>query len=270
MLVSLVLEVTPPAECRLPLTVGAFAHALFLSLVKADAPELSAALHEDFDYKPFTVSPLLGKSERVGDLRVFRPGETYWMRFTSLIAPLSRLLVQWETREWPPLRLMGAEFQVVRSTADPLLHPWAGRSDYDDLWRKHLIEPEPPGPVVTLDFFTPTTFKSGGLNVPLPLPRFLIYGWRNKWDRYGPAQLGDETGAELEKSVALAAYEAKSVIAEFGQSRAVGFTGWARLKAVKADDEWVRAFRLLAEYAFYAGTGQLSTMGFGMTRMRGK
>lgn len=266
MLVSLVLEMRSRQEARVPLSTGSAVHALFLDLVRDAAPEMAAALHQDFEAKPFTASALMGAPERDGDRRLLRPNSPLWVRFTSLAEPLSGLLRDWAGRRWPPIRLLGADLEVIHATTDSRRNPWAGMLSFPALWERHFADPVPAS-AVDLEFFSPTTFKSGGLNVPLPLPRLLFHGWLEKWEQYGHVSLGEAAETALEEGVALAAYDAHSVMAHFGQARTVGFVGQARLQAVHGQDSALpRLLQMLSDFAFFAGTGQRTTMGLGMTR----
>ena len=269
MLVSLVLEVTPVRRSLLPPTVGNFVHALLLDQVKQVSPELSEALHGDSDSKPFTVSPLMGRTVREGEMRVLEPGTTYTLRFTSLANPLSGMLLEWAAREsWPVLRILGAELQVTQATVDPAKHAWAGSVSYDAFWEAHFATAEAPAPAIQLEFESPTSFRSQGLNVPLPLPRLVFHGLREKWESHSPVHLGDDLLEKIEAHIGVAAHEVRSMMASYGRAKSVGFVGWARYRGFKETPEpLLRAVHLLGDFAFYAGTGLRTTMGMGMTRV---
>lgn len=85
MLTSTVMKLAVHEDCLLDPTLGQHAHALFLSLIQRAAPEVAEQLHKQERHKPFTVSPLQGRFERVRYKRGVKVklmvGETYWMRF---------------------------------------------------------------------------------------------------------------------------------------------------------------------------------------------
>src|SRR5207237_2089607 len=59
-LYSVILELTPTTTSTLPATMGHLAHALFLDLISQVDPALAARLHDEPNYRPFTISPLNG------------------------------------------------------------------------------------------------------------------------------------------------------------------------------------------------------------------
>ena len=59
-LYSVVLELSAANTATIPATMGHLAHGLFLDLVKQVDSALSARLHDEPGYRPFTVSPLSG------------------------------------------------------------------------------------------------------------------------------------------------------------------------------------------------------------------
>src|SRR5579883_3005299 len=59
LLYSLVLELRARTTVDLPGVTGHQVHALFLNLIRRVEPDLATRLHDDPEYRPFTVSPLL-------------------------------------------------------------------------------------------------------------------------------------------------------------------------------------------------------------------
>src|SRR5689334_21398352 len=57
---SVVLELQATNTAALSATMGHQAHALFLNLIKQVDPALAERLHDEPNYRPFTVSPLSG------------------------------------------------------------------------------------------------------------------------------------------------------------------------------------------------------------------
>src|SRR5947207_15782201 len=82
-LYSIILEVSATSDATLPPTTGHQAHALFLDLIQHVDPTLSTRLHNEENYRPFTVSPLRGAREK--DTMLFlRAGQIYFLRITLL------------------------------------------------------------------------------------------------------------------------------------------------------------------------------------------
>ncbi len=58
MLYSLVIQLMPETDIILPATMGRYAHAALLGMVKAVDAGLAKRVHDEKGEKPFTVSPL--------------------------------------------------------------------------------------------------------------------------------------------------------------------------------------------------------------------
>ncbi|MGB9724346.1 MAG: CRISPR system precrRNA processing endoribonuclease RAMP protein Cas6, partial [Chloroflexia bacterium] len=88
--------------------------------------------------------------------------------------------------EHPPehIELEGTPLAVERVTLDPQEHPWAGRATYEDLAGRYLLSFGAPSPHVELEFASPTTFRSAGRNLPLPLPGPVFGGLVEKWNAF--------------------------------------------------------------------------------------
>ena len=74
----------------------------------------------------------------------------------------------------------------------------------------------------------------------------------------------------------LTSVESKSRMLDFGKHKAIGFVGSCayqffveRQSDGKGDTEMLRLANLLADFAFYCGTGYKTTMGMGQTRRQG-
>ena len=66
LLYSIILELGATDTTTIPATMGHQAHALFLDLVRQVDPALSPRLHDEPEYRPFTVSMLSGANIRNG------------------------------------------------------------------------------------------------------------------------------------------------------------------------------------------------------------
>src|SRR5689334_9914194 len=80
---SLLLQLTAVNSASIPALRGDQIHALFLDLVRLTDVELASRLHDEPDYRPFTVSLLRGAAIRNG-YSVIRAGQSYWLRITLL------------------------------------------------------------------------------------------------------------------------------------------------------------------------------------------
>ncbi|MBC7255492.1 MAG: CRISPR system precrRNA processing endoribonuclease RAMP protein Cas6 [Chloroflexi bacterium] len=266
MLTSLVLTVQTPQEVVLTRYLGRASHALFLRLIEARSPALSDALHNAPGPRPFTCSALVGGRPR-GQSLYLETGQVAWLRYTGLTAEVSAHLLA--LAEDPPraVELDGAPLHVVRATLDPAMHPWANRSSYEALVAEHL-GPEAPAPRrLRLLFASPTTFRSQGVNIPLPLPHLVFGSLWQRWQAFAPVAVS-EVQRYAAEMVALSRYRLRTHPWQAHEAGAqIGFVGEATFARLNADRYWGRVLALLAAYALYAGIGAHTTMGMGQARL---
>ena len=268
MLTSLVLTLRPLESGSKPANLGRAVHAFLLRWVQAADPALAATLHDADPPRPFTCSNLVGGRRRGGSLRL-EPEQDYWLRLTSLSAELSALLRE-TLLDHPPdtLELDGAPFRVLGATTDPARHPWAGSASYQDLAAAHLLAGSTPSSRLGLSFATPTTFRSGGMNVPLPLPERVFGSLLDRWQAFAPVAVNPELRRFAAEQVAVARYRLRTRVLPFKPgAMQVGFTGECHYVALHHDRYWLSVLHLLAGYAFYAGVGYQTAAGMGQARV---
>ena len=268
MLTSLVLTLRPLQAASKPSNLGRAVHALLLRWVHGADPALAAALHESDSPRPFTCSNLLGGQRRAGSLRL-DPDQDYWLRVTSLSAELSELLRQAVLDQPPPdLELDSTTFRVLSATADPARHPWAGSISYQELAAAHLLADAAPAARLGLRFISPTSFRSGGMNVPLPLPDLVFGSLLDRWQAFAPLAVNPEVRRFAAERVAVARYRLRTRILPFKAGAVqVGFTGECHYVALQRDRYWLGVLGLLADFAFYAGVGYQTSVGMGQVRL---
>lgn len=255
MLVSLVLSLEPQAEGKVPADLGRAVHAWFLDQMRRDDPALAERLHEGHALRPFTLSPLRGVK-----------GGRCWLRITALEPRPAEWLLK---APWPEEVGLGPmAFRLVGVTSDPAEHPWAGRTTYRALAERRLFGTEEPEARVELEFVSPTTFRTRGHHLPLPVPRMVFGSYREKWNTFAPLRFPEGVLDYVEEQVVVARYRLGTRLVAFGEARFVGFVGSCRFLALRRDPRWLRVVQLLADFAFYAGTGHRTTVGLGQTRRR--
>lgn len=270
MLLSTVLTLQPTEEAELPPTMGTALHACFLELVRRKDVSLAERLHTPGRDKPFTVSPLQGELRPRNGHLVLSPQQKYWLRFSSLERPLSECLLELERDlQGKKLTLLGRGFEVLSVVSRPEGHSWAGRETYEGLYRRWIAEADTPPRRLQMRFFSPTTFRSGRHNLPLPLPKLVFWALAEKWNRYAPVHLGEGVVGLIEEIVGLARCQIQTHVLDFVRYRQVGFVGECdfRIAPQKEEEEvWARVVHLLADFAFFAGVGYKTTMGMGQAR----
>jgi CRISPR-associated endoribonuclease Cas6 len=268
MLTSLIITLKAEAAANLPASLGRANYALLLRLLQAQEPALTERLHQSTQPKPLTASNLmLGRREK-GSLRV-AAGQSGWLRFTGLTAEVSQHLLT--VAETPPgaVEIDGTLFTVTGATVDPAAHPWAGQSSYQDLAAPFLLGGQNPAPRLGLDFVSPTTFRSEGRFVPLPLPELVFGSLLNRWQAFAPIALHPEVYRFAKEAVGLSRYHLRSRSQPFkDKMMMIGFMGQANFTALNRDRYWLNVLHLLAAFAFYSGVGYQTTSGLGQCRPR--
>ena len=280
--ISTVIYLIPPEDVTLRPTMGHHAHAAFLSLLRTGNPDKAAEIHATSKQKPFTVSPLIGKGERRGDFLHIRAGTECWLRFTFLDDALfvhfgSAFL----TQDFPSIRLGEATFQLSRLVASGTeAKDWSGAKVYED-----LIESAGTDTRLRVRFHSPTAFRELSprgqktRNQPhIDLVR-CYQSWVNKWNAFAPIQIDKQPLLDFIANYSLATrLELKTQMLDFGRHKAIGFVGgctyefcedWDGEGQKRSSVEMVGYANLLADFAFYCGTGYKTTMGMGQTRRQG-
>ena len=273
---------------------GQKALALFLQeLIQKQDPVLATKLHAPKNSKPFTTAilrPLEGnklqryegkKLTRRSEAESSEPGELR-IRMTLLDDALYPLASQYFLQHIggvPTLHLGGSSLIVSRVTVTPESgEPWAGFASFEHL----LAQASEAETSWRLCFATPTAFKSGDADLPLPIPRLCFQSWLNSWDEHAPCPFFTD---KAERKRFLEEVVEGHVSVDFSQLRTAeqafyfdghrtrerGFTGICRLtmRPAKTSPHHRKILGALARYSFYAGTGRKTTMGMGVTRLIG-
>lgn len=269
MLTALVLQFTRDAPAELPRDLGRASHALFLRLMSEHDAALADALHRDDDIKPFTCSNVFGGRRRAESLAV-APGDALWIRYTGLTAPVSQFLSALSVRAQSSrlsIELDGVPFRATGAVLDASVHPYAGSAAYEQLSAPYLLARNTPAVRLDLRFVSPTAFKAKGQNLPLPLPGSVFGSLLDKWNAFAPIAMPDETRRFAEECMAISQYHARTrmVRGKHGNVQ-IGFVGSARFVATNKDRYWLSLMNVLADFAFYAGVGRLTTQGMGQAR----
>ncbi|MBI4674163.1 MAG: CRISPR system precrRNA processing endoribonuclease RAMP protein Cas6 [Chloroflexi bacterium] len=243
---------------------GREAHALFLNLVQNADPLLAAALHEPRGDKPFTVSGLTPVKRGAG---MIRAGQTYEWRITSFEPRLSALLShQVLPHLLPQVRLGAAQFQVGAPLTEQQQHPWAGASDARALVRKWFDETPRVEKRITLQFASPTAYRHIHRNILVPNPEALWAGYLAAWNAHSAPRFEDDLIAQVAQNVALTRYALNTERADFAEYRETGWVGTGTFTIFSGEIALCRVLHLLADFAFYCGTGYKTTQGMGQTR----
>ncbi len=267
-LVSLVITVRPAQPVTLPGHLGRAAHALLLRWLDEHDPALAQHWHDADGPKPFTCSSLIGGGRMQPDhTRALSADRTYWLRLTSLDPTISAMLLAHQEHPPASIELDGVTLPVESITADPAAHPWAGTATYEEIAAPYLLARQEAPRRLKLDFATPVAFRQREMTTPIPLPDLVFGGLGDRWNAFSPVALSPEVRRYGAECVALNNFRLRSrALPVKDGGLQVGAVGTAGYVAVRYDRFWMGLLALLADFAFYAGVGLLTTTGMGQTR----
>ncbi|AWR87975.1 CRISPR-associated endoribonuclease Cas6 [Meiothermus taiwanensis] len=140
-------------------------------------------------------------------------------------------------------------------------HPWAGLSTYP-----RLFQGQAPASL-GLHFASPTFFRRKGHSYPLPEPRLVFDSLTQRWNAFAPVKVPLEVQEAWERLMVGSFQGRTHRIAPNEDERGMGFVGrvvYFLPKASPTEAQWLQA---LGRFAFYAGVGAKTSLGFGRVRM---
>ena len=269
---SLVIQAAPQADAPLANVQGPALQGMFLNLIRAVDPNLSAKLHDDSAFRPYTLSPL-GIGEPDGRFEGFRlprqeqiaAGTPCFLRATllddALFPTFARYFLE---RSEPGFHLGATDFTVTNVLATPDGHsPYSRFTTYDEL-RRHASQTLRQ---IRLRFLTPTAFRMGDADMPLPLPRLVFQSYKKRFEEFTQAEFAPEFDQLVERLIGIASLsrlQTESIRAK--RVPLIGFTGSVTFEIIAAaPPEFVWQINLLADFAFFCGTGRKTAVGMGQT-----
>lgn len=258
-------------EARLPASHGDLAQAAFFAAIDATAPELARALHDHDQRKPYTLSRLRGEPAARQDGVLHLPaGWEGDFRLTLLHASLFNAFMQHLLNE-PHLniRLGQANFAISHIYGAPGSHPWCGYATAETLAAQAGQERQ-----IRLHVASPASFNlkdkadSGQARVQvLPDAELIWASLRSNWQRFAGQAIPIELEGWVRRNVVaseVARWETKAL--RYKGKPLLGGLGEVTFQALDDDPEMLRAWNLLADFAFYAGVGRKTAVGMGQCR----
>jgi len=294
---SLVLNFLPSSTIPPGFTAGKNLHALFLSLVTAVDADLGNKLHTNEANKAFTLSPLQvtqhGNDRAQGRSSALKPKTCYlepityshfkpisagtpcWWRIAllddRLFSHLSQLWLNLNPDK--PWHLGPADLHITSILGTPQsTQPWANFCNYAQLYGQASEQERK----LALQFFTPTAFRQGKYDSPLPTPESVFGSLLRRWNHYSDRPFAEDILDCLQAS----SFEIRSAIAsdpreQFQHTGArtnpcnqfMGCVGKVTYQILgPVEGETIKQLNALADFALYAGVGRKTPMGMGMTR----
>jgi len=277
---AIVIHAIPRTDLPIAHAQGKILHGVFYELLQKASAVKGDEVHSVEGLKPFSTALLL--SERQRRAESIRAGEELKVRFTFLDDAIYPLLARYFLST-PDLdfELVRTELTVSRILSTPQSgEEWAGCTSFAEL-DANASDSEKQ---FSFHFATPAFFKRGGgpaypdLIVPLPLPDLVFGSLLRNWNQFSPSSFVE---ANLLKEMCshhleMTHHRITSQLARLvfqrgdGQYRTTtfpGFVGSCSFRLVELHDRSIiKTLNMLADFAFYAGVGAKTTMGFGVSR----
>jgi CRISPR-associated endoribonuclease Cas6 len=289
---SILLHGYPKTDIPVSHVQGSALQGMFLHLMQEVDPAVSARLHNDDKYRPYTLSPL-GVGETTPNLvhegkthpypsqegkfqgfrlpreNMLRHGTPCYLRMTllddALFLTFSRYFLD---RAEPTVILGETEFVVtgVLNETHPLPGgdmPWTQYVSYADL----INRASRSNRQLALRFLTPTSFQRGNVDFPLPDPRLVFRSYVKRFAEFDPFPFLSDFEEQVEFYTGIANLKhLETRIIKTKKVSLLGFTGRVTYELDhNAPSDLIFQMNLLAAYAFFCGTGRKTTMGMGQT-----
>ncbi|MBP6965547.1 MAG: CRISPR-associated endoribonuclease Cas6 [Armatimonadetes bacterium] len=261
MLAALDLRLYPKQDCELPHPCAHLVHGAMLRLIRHDDEEMSHALHDSAQVKPFAISTMWPRTRARGEQMTIPKYTECRIRVCTAARPVfdavSRPIFEILARSGS-IELQGTPFHLMDARMEP---PFGGAASFESL----LVD---KGTESVLRFMSPTTFRRQGLNVPLPDPGLVFGSLWQKWQAFSDAPVEQAVFDEMSAATALCRARIVTRGWKYPRFMLIGFAGtvlYQLVKPVSADARML--FGALSGLSFYTGVGYRTTMGMGQCRV---
>lgn len=271
---SILLNMSPQTDVPVAHVQGSALQGMFLHLMQQIDPAVSAQLHDEAGYRPFTLSPL-GVYNEVSRFQGFwLPGDTIlspktacYVRVTLLDDALFSVFNQYfQSVSKAIVTLAETEFVVTDMlNASDTRNEWSRSSTYPELIDQALRHQRKRK--LRLRFMTPTSFSQGKIDLPLPLPRLVFQSYKKRFERFYQVTFLPDFEKQVEYAVGISNLkQIKTAVIQTKKVKLIGFTGEVVFSIhSQAPPELVFQLNLLADFSFFCGTGKKTTVGMGQT-----
>ena len=277
---AIVIYAFPRTDLPVAHAQGKILHGLLYELLQNASSAKGEEVHSSEGLKPFSTALLL--SERQRRAEHIRAGEELKIRLTFLDDSIYPLLARYflSTPDLA-LDLVRTELTVARILSTPQSgEEWAGCSSFAELYARASDSEKQ----FTFQFVAPTFFKRGSgptypdLIVPLPLPDLLFGSLLRNWNQFAPnafvdaAMLREVCTHHLEITQHRITSQFARLIfqrdnGQYHTSSFPGFVGSCSFRLIELHDQnIIKTLNALADFAFFAGVGAKTTMGFGVAK----
>jgi CRISPR-associated endoribonuclease Cas6 len=283
---SLVVNFMPKTPIYPEFLTGRHIHALFLTLVSSVDQELGDRLHQEKANKGFGLSPIQQLALSSGNnfnkpnlkrticippkpkslswhSQEIAPSTPCWWRITLLDETLfSKLTGLWlNLNPDRAFHLGSADLYISSILGTPQTNqPWANFATYQQIYDR-ASETECN---ITFHLATPTAFRQGKYDSPLPTRDNVFKSLCDRWNRFSEIQINPE----IIEFVFPSRFEIKTeVVKNYDTHSFIGCVGEIGYRILgDASPEAIKQINAIADFTIFAGIGRKTTMGMGMAR----
>ncbi|MHA2621495.1 MAG: CRISPR-associated endoribonuclease Cas6 [bacterium JZ-2024 1] len=225
-------------------------HNIVLLTLSRSSKQVASALHKTAPFKAYTICQPPSRRKFPPDTRVLRVSF-----FQDEILPHFIRGAMDNPHPLPSTPFTPTSVAIGGS-------PWSQRKSFSQIY-----EDANPEHAFTLQFATPTTFRQGDLDLPLPVPKLIFQGLLTRWNAFSGIPFPEDLVEVFERFVAIQEHSLKTLPFNDGRVIIPGFVGKVTFKIIgKLPSETLHQINCLADFAFYAGVGRKTTHGMGLTR----
>ncbi|ADL12359.1 CRISPR-associated endoribonuclease Cas6 [Acetohalobium arabaticum] len=236
---------------------GESLHGMLFHMINKRDEEKVTVLHDRYNSKPFTISPILPYLKWRKGKRYLKKGKKYFFRITFLEEEWYKLFMEYFLYHPEGLKLNGVKIEVIEALTN---------SKQDN--RCDCIEPSQlrqnsgDDRKIKFKFHSTTTFSIEDRHIIFPRADYLFNSLFSKWQEFGSEKLTVER--EDFDNIYLSRYDLESTMEWFNDYPIKGFEGKCKYElSSKISSKKVKDINLLAGFAFYGGVGYKTTMGLG-------
>ncbi|WP_022846647.1 CRISPR-associated endoribonuclease Cas6 [Desulfurobacterium sp. TC5-1] len=228
-------------------------HGLFFSILDS---ETAGKLHSINGLKPFTLCcPVFFRSKKETVKRFFV--EITFLEDWLLSKTTTAVILNSRNRNYYLNSYKIKLFRTFKIDSDDII-------SYENIKEKANTRTRD----IILDFITPTTFKRGKYDYPLPEPSLIYKSILKKWNRFSGERLpSKEILEKIGRDIQVAGCWIKTTKLEMASLKKItGFRGRIVFYNASKDAEFNRIITQLTLFAPFCGIGRKTTMGFGKVR----
>lgn len=260
MLASFVISLKIDRDLALPGLGAEALHGLFFEVLRGHDAAFAEHLHREVD-KPFSLSGVLTEHpKREGRLHIGADGRVEFRLGLLTDDIIEHTLAAFGALAMSatPVRFGNASAHVKGIAFQPGAQPLVRATTYPA-----LVQKASPEGRATLQFLSPTSFRTGDVQDVLPRPERVFGSLFEAWQAFAPVPL-DPALAEVFPLIRLSAYELRTELIHFARYKVIGFKGRVAYTYPRHLNAPTRqALNALADFAFFAGVGYKTTMGMG-------